>query len=207
MKRTLGAVALGLGLAATTAIAEVTFYEREDFRGRSFTVAAPVPNFERYGFNDRASSMAVRRGNYQICEAPGFQGHCVVLPPGDYPTLRTMGMNDRVSSVRPAAGPPPAPVGARAVLFGRPNFEGRGFALEGNQIVGSLQGSGFNDRASSLRVERGYWILCSEPEFRGTCRTFGPGDYPQLPPGLDNNISSARLISGRYPYRDRPNWR
>lgn len=211
MKNMLRAVALGWGLVvATAAIAEVTFYEREDFRGRSFTVSGPVPNFERYGFNDRASSMAVRRGNYQVCDAPGFRGHCVVLAPGDYPTLRAMGMNNRVSSVRPVArdaGPPPAPAGARAVLFGRPNFEGRGFVLEGNQIIGSLQGGGFNDRASSLRVERGYWIFCSEPEFRGICRTFGPGDYLQLPPGLDNNISSTRLISRRYPYRDRPNWR
>ena len=25
----------------------------------------------------------------------------------------------------------------------------------------------------SLRVERGYWIFCSEPQFRGECRTFG----------------------------------
>ena len=93
------------------------------------------------------------------------------------------------------------------MLFGRPNFEGKGFVLEGNQIMRALQGSGFNDRASSLRVERGYWIFCSEADFHGICRTFGPGDYLQLPPGLDNNMSSARLIHSRYPYRERPSWR
>lgn len=209
MKRTLRMVALGWGLvAATAAFAEVVFYEQEDFRGRSFIVEGPVPDFLRYGFNDRASSVAVRRGNYLVCDGPGFRGHCVTLAPGDYRTLRAMGLNNRVSSVRPAgAAPPPPPVGARAVLFGRPNFEGRGFVLEGDQVFGSLQGSGFNDRASSLRVERGYWLFCSEPEFRGICRTYGPGDYLQLPPGLDNNISSARLIHSRYPYRDRPSWR
>ena len=208
MKSMLRAAALGVGLvAATAASAEVTFYEREDLRGRSFTVEGPIPNFEQYGFNDRASSMAIRRGSYQVCDAPGFRGHCVVLPPGDYPTLTAMGMNNRVSSVRPAAVPPPAPPPARAVLFGQPGFAGRGFSLEGNQIIGNLQGSGFNDRASSLRIERGYWIFCSEPEFRGLCRTFGPGDYPQLPAGLENNISSGRLIHLRYPYKDRPSWR
>jgi hypothetical protein len=213
MKKTLRTIALGLGLAAATgALAEVTLYESEDFRGRSFTVTGPVPNFARYGFNDHASSVAVRRGNYLVCDAPGFAGQCVVLAPGDYASLRAVGLNNRISSARPAgprdrAGPPPAPRGPRAVLFGRPNFEGRGFALEGNQIVRDLRGSGFDDRASSLRVERGYWIFCSEPDFHGICRTFGPGDYLQLPPGLENNISSARLIHARYPYRDRPTWR
>ena len=213
IKAILRTITLGLGVAAATAaFAEVTFYEREDFRGRSFSAEGPVPNFARHGFNDRASSAAVRRGSYLVCDAAGFAGECVILGPGDYPSLRAMGLNNRVSSVRPAgpkdrAGPPPAPARARAVLFGRPDFEGRGFALEGNQIVRDLRGSGFNDRASSLRVERGYWIFCSEPDFHGICRTFGPGDYLHLPAGLENNISSARLIHARYPYRDRPNWR
>ena len=46
---------------ATQAAAQVTFYEGEDFRGRSFTADRQVGNFERYGFNDRASSAVVRR--------------------------------------------------------------------------------------------------------------------------------------------------
>ena len=64
----------------------------------------------------------------------------------------------------------------------------------------------FSDRASSLRVARGYWIFCSDTQFRGECRTFGPGEYPQLPPGLDNRIASGRRISNNYPYANNPNW-
>ena len=69
----------------------------------------------------------------------------------------------------------------------------------------NLARSGFNDRASSLRVESGYWIFCSAAEFRGDCRTYGPGEYATLP-GLNNVISSGRRISNDYPYGDRPDW-
>ena len=85
---------------ATQAAAQVTFYEGEDFRGRSFTADRQVGNFERYGFNDRASSVVVRRDRWEVCEDAGFGGHCVVLRPGNYPSLRTMGLENRISSVR-----------------------------------------------------------------------------------------------------------
>ena len=52
----LGATALVL---ATQAVAQITFYEGEGFRGRAFTTDKDVRNFERAGFNDRASSVVV----------------------------------------------------------------------------------------------------------------------------------------------------
>ena len=42
-------------------------------------------------------------------------------------------------------------------------------------------------------------------DFRGDCRTFGPGDYASLP-GMNNVISSGRQIANDYPYNDKPNW-
>ena len=69
----------------------------------------------------------------------------------------------------------------------------------------NLDTTGFNDRASSLRVESGYWIFCSDSEFRGECRTFGPGDYASLA-GMNNVISSGRRISNDYPYDGKPDW-
>jgi hypothetical protein len=73
-------------------------------------------------------------------------------------------------------------------------------------VVRDMGNTGFNDRASSLRVEQGYWMFCSDANFEGRCLTFGPGDYPQLPGGLDNRISSGRRISSNYPYRQNPSW-
>lgn len=93
---------LGLGLV-TQAVAQITFYEREGFEGRSFTTQRDVRNFERAGFNDRASSVVVRgeRGErWEVCEDTRFEGRCVILRRGQYPSLAAMGINDRVSSVR-----------------------------------------------------------------------------------------------------------
>ena len=85
---------------ATQAVAQVTFYEGEGFQGRSFTTQKRVGDFERYGFNDRASSVIVRRDRWEVCQDARFSGRCVVLRPGRYPSLAAMGLNDRVSSVR-----------------------------------------------------------------------------------------------------------
>ncbi|HEX5126213.1 MAG TPA: beta/gamma crystallin-related protein, partial [Rhodocyclaceae bacterium] len=84
------------------AFAQVTFYEGEGFRGRAFTTDKPVRNFQYNGFNDRASSVIVDSGRWEVCEDAGYLGNCVVLRPGSYDSLARMGMNKRVSSVRPA---------------------------------------------------------------------------------------------------------
>jgi uncharacterized protein YcfJ len=99
------ALGLACGLAAlgfsTLAAAQITFYENEDFRGRSFAASSWVNDFTRYGFNDRASSTIVTSGRWEVCEDVRFEGRCAVLRPGNYDSLRAMGMNDRISSVRP----------------------------------------------------------------------------------------------------------
>jgi len=85
---------------ATQAAAQITFYEREGFEGRSFTTEREIRNFERFGFNDRASSIVVLGDRWEVCEDARFSGRCVVLRPGRYPSLAAMGLNNRVSSVR-----------------------------------------------------------------------------------------------------------
>jgi hypothetical protein len=95
--------------------------------------------------------------------------------------------------------------GPDAVLFTNPDFGGQRFVVDGDYMP-DLANTGFNDRAQSLRVNRGYWIFCSDAQFRGQCRTFGPGDYGRLGWALDNKVSSGRRISNRYPYGGRPNW-
>jgi uncharacterized protein YcfJ len=85
---------------ATQAAAQVTLYEHDGFQGQSFTTSRQVGNLDRYGFNDRASSAVVQRDRWEVCEDARFNGRCVVLRPGRYPSLSAMGLNDRVSSVR-----------------------------------------------------------------------------------------------------------
>lgn len=91
---------IAIAAVASQAMAQVTFYEREGFEGRSFNTQRQVRNFERYGFNDRASSVLVFGQSWEVCDDVGFAGRCVVLRPGRYPSLAAMGLNDRISSVR-----------------------------------------------------------------------------------------------------------
>ena len=85
---------------ACQAGAQVSFYEHNGFEGRSFSTAKEIDNFERLGFNDRASSVVVLNNRWEVCEDFGFSGRCAVLRPGRYPSLAAMGLNDRISSVR-----------------------------------------------------------------------------------------------------------
>ena len=98
LKTLVGAAAIAF---AAQAAAQVTFYEGEGFHGRAFTADRPIGNLERFGFNDRASSAVVERGRWEVCEHEQFGGQCVVLRPGSYASLEGMGMNNRISSVRP----------------------------------------------------------------------------------------------------------
>lgn len=100
LKPLLGIAALAF---AAHASAQITFYEGEGFRGRTFSTQRQVGNFERIGFNDRASSVVVDRGRWEVCEDARFEGRCVVLRRGSYESLRGMGMENRISSVRPVA--------------------------------------------------------------------------------------------------------
>ncbi len=99
LKSALGVSAL---LLAAQASAQITFYEGEGFRGRAFTTNKQVGNFQRFGFNDRASSVVVERGRWEVCEHERFGGRCMVLRQGNYDSLAGMGMSDRITSVRPA---------------------------------------------------------------------------------------------------------
>src|SRR4026209_2240596 len=100
--RAMGSKLIGILSAAacvvtTQAAAQVTFYDAEGFRGSAFMVRQTTVNFSTLGFNDRAASAVVASGNWQVCEDSGFRGRCIVLQPGNYPSLGAYDMNYRVS--------------------------------------------------------------------------------------------------------------
>lgn len=97
------AIGVCAALMAGQAMAQITFYEGEGFRGRAFSTSRQVANFERYGFNDRAASVVVTRGRWEVCDDARFGGRCVVLRQGSYDSLRGLGMDNRISSVRPVS--------------------------------------------------------------------------------------------------------
>jgi uncharacterized protein YcfJ len=189
-------LALSAIVVATQATAQVTFYEREGFQGESFTTRRQVQDFGRFGFNDRASSAVVAGEGgerWRVCEDVRFGGNCVVLRPGQYPSLREMGLNNRVSSAEALAREQPAaPVAGRIVFFEKENLSGRSFTAQGE--VANFAPTGFNDRISSIEVFGGPWEVCRDSGFAGPCVILRQGQYPSLVAmGLNNSISSVRL--------------
>ena len=205
--------ALAFAFVASAAFAQsITFYESEGYRGRSFSQDGPIVNFERFGFNDRASSVVIRRGTWDLCADAQFGGGCVTLRPGSYPNLGAMGMSNRVSSARPVGGgasPPPRPVpvppppvypqpyppgagGSSPVTL----FEGTGLSGERFRVSGALNNfdqTQWNDRARSMIVRSGRWQLCTDAYFRGNCTIFGPGRYDNIG-NQTGSVSSIRPV-------------
>ena len=109
--RTAATAAFGLAalLFAREALAQIVFYENEYLRGRVFSTDRPVDNFARSGFNGRASSAVVERGQWLVCEDPHYRGRCVTLRPGQYNTLGALQLYNRIASARPVNSPPPRP--------------------------------------------------------------------------------------------------
>ena len=79
-------------------------FDNENFQGAGIAFRDAVPDLQPTGFNDRAASISVRDGTWEVCVDAYFQGDCMRLPPGDYPRLDQQ-FNDRISSLRQIGGP------------------------------------------------------------------------------------------------------
>ncbi len=196
---TLAATLLGQACAHA---GELTLFSKENFNGRELTLREVTPNLVDYGFNDKASSMIVRSGRWEVCVDSEFRGYCQVFERGEYRDLQRF--NNNISSAREVGTGRDRRdwrqhQGRRGMmeLFSQPGLGGNSTRLvyDNNDFVQI----GFNDRAVSVLVEEGNWQLCSDADYRGTCRVFGPGRYNDLGYGLAGKVSSARMIDAEPP--------
>jgi hypothetical protein len=82
-------------------------------------------------------------------------------------------------------------VAADLTLYADGSFQGRplNVVIDLRQL-GSMN---FDDRASSIVIEKGAWVLCTGEDFTGRCVTLEPGKYDSLQEiGLDDTITSVR---------------
>ena len=79
-------------VCAAAAQAQIILYEHADFKGRAIRVSGTVSNLRDRGFSDMPSSIKVLTGSWEICVDTNFRGNCSVLQPGQYRSLRDMGM-------------------------------------------------------------------------------------------------------------------
>lgn len=199
----------------STANADVVVYSGENFRGGSRTISGRVDSFDTIGFNDIVASIIVNRGNWQFCTDANYRGNCQTLGPGRYASLNG-DLRNQISSARQDRGSGNYggnDGGNRGGTWGgRSGWSGGGWSggrgsvtlYEYNDFIGrsytitstinSLADVGFNDKASSVVIERGTWEFCTDAHFQGTCRTVGPGRYESIPREMDSKISSVRQV-------------
>ncbi len=78
------------------------------------------------------------------------------------------------------------------IFYEYPGLAGQQLNLRGMST--NFEPTGFNDRANSIVVRSGTWLVCTDAEFRGNCATFAPGEYRTLNSRYANQISSAREV-------------
>src|SRR5665647_3382998 len=83
---------------------------------------------------------------------------------------------------------------AQVTFYEHDGFQGQSFTTD--RQIGDLTRSGFNDRASSVRVAGERWEVCEDVRFSGRCVVLRPGAYPSLGAmGLNDRISSVRAVA------------
>ena len=199
-------IASGLGASARAPRGEVLIYERADFRGRSIAVRDDLGDFELAGMNDRAASLYVLSGTWELCTDAYYRGSCRYYEPGQYRSLGDQAR--RISSARlvgagQGAGHVQSPGEGRWQGVGRGDVsvfdarDFRGFLATLSDPARDFERLGINDKVASIIVNRGTWEFCTDSLYRGACHVYGPGEYRSLPSGRDDAYSSARPLQPR----------
>jgi hypothetical protein len=228
---------LALTLAATTTFALPAFaqaghhrggtgqailYAHPDFTGASVRVTGPVNHLRDLRFNDKASSIRITGGSWEVCADPNFRGRCEVVTYREG-RLNQVRLNDKITSIRP--------VGygrtenrwdrrdrydrheqrrwgnrgdrfnrghdrnAPVVLFQHDEFRGDTLPVTG--AVPHLNRLRFNDKVSSIAINSGQWEVCTDPNYRGRCEIINASASNLGYYRLNDKITSIRP-AGRY---------
>jgi hypothetical protein len=206
-------------------------YQHADFRGQSLRVTGPIAHLSEYRFNDKASSIRIHSGSWEVCVDPNFRGRCEILTYRE-DQLNEFRLNDKISSIRPVADRwgrnarrydrggrydrdnrydrrrdldrgQRGHGNAPMILFADPQY--RGSALPVNGAIPPLNQLRFNDTVSSIVINSGVWEVCTDPNFRGRCeiidRSVDETGYYRL----NDNITSVRPAGySRRPGYNRP---
>jgi hypothetical protein len=181
----------------------VTVYVNPNFGGQSTLLRGATPNLVPYKVNDKVSSIRITSGEaWEVCQDRDYGSQCQVLS-ASVADLRTMGWNDRISSLRPVndagyrdrqSGDPSQTSPDRSLLF----FDRSGFTGGSALLRAGSPNADFSARQGSVQLRGGgAWELC---DTAGKCVTINQdvADVSRL--GLKGQITSARPVNSN-PYR------
>ena len=102
-KAALSVVAACVFLAGTGASAEphggIVLFKQDNFSGDSRALHEDIANLDWIHFDDRASSVEVRRGVWELCQDSFYRGRCITVDQ-DVAKLSHLHFDDTISSVR-----------------------------------------------------------------------------------------------------------
>ena len=67
-------------------------------RGEPLALDRNMDDLVRQNFNDRAGSIVVNEGQWEVCSDANFRGRCEVIGPGQYARLNAL--DNKISSLR-----------------------------------------------------------------------------------------------------------
>lgn len=85
---------------------------------------------------------------------------------------------------------------ADACFYEDSSFRGQRFCLNEGQQIDNLDRSGWNDKISSISLDRGTRVrVCSDAYFSGDCRMISSDEYNFASTGMNDQISSIEVMS------------
>ena len=159
----------------------VIFTER-NFRGTPTNYNQGQNNL--FGMNNKAQSVTIGRGEWQLCDGIGFGGKCVTLT-RSVSDLSSVGMRKKVRSLRPLGYQGPPDTNWYIVLFEQQNFRGdpTNFNTERTNI---------SKRARSITIGAGVWEICDGRNFTGRCQILSQSEADLTRYNLGYIIRSVR---------------
>ncbi len=137
----------------------------------------------------------------ELCDGINYSGPCQTFTEGQYPNLGSL---DRKASSLRYWG---SYVGNYHVtLYDDYNLGGQPGHFDADWADLGSGGSGWSNRARSMKIERyqppppppsSGIILCSDPDYKGTCKNFTSDDPNLHDDGLGNSVSSVKFY-GNY---------
>jgi len=173
-----------------------TVFKDPDFSGDSVTIRDDEPDLRGFGLNDEISSIRIPRGqSWEICQDIGYGNRCQVIT-ASISDLKSIGWDDRISSLRRArVGGSRGSATVRVLtVFTNANFEGEAASFRNDEP--DLQGYGLNDEISSILIPPGEsWEICQDVKYGNRCQVITRSISDLRSIGWDNRISSLRRAS------------
>jgi len=175
---------------------KVTLFDKGNFSGRKLELTSDENNLSDNivggsNFTNKTSSIKVEKIPV-LYEENDLSGKGIPIDEGEYKPsdLNTIGMTpNRLSSVK-------VPIGFKVTLFDRGDFSGRKLELlanSNNLSKNIVDGSNFNNKTSSIRVER-VPILYENCDYSGKSVVLDFGEHNINDLGLDNDSLSSIKI-------------